>query len=133
MTDTTTPQPEPERPFDPDVPKRVAAAVAEAKSVGATFATVRRADLAQLLERDTYAEKTRLELAEASANWRHKYEQTRAKLEAVRAVANEWHAYATGEGAEETHSQLRVVAGHALAQVLHALDGETDPTEAGAR
>ena len=129
MTDTTTPQPEPEYPFDPDVPKRVAAAVAEAKSVGATFATVRRTDLAQLLERDTYAEKTRLELAEASANWRHKYEKTRAKLEAVRAVANEWATYAYT--ATQDHPDAALAAGRALGELVNALDGDTDATQDG--
>ena len=62
---------EPEHhPFDPDVLKRVAAAVGIARSAGSDFATPRTADLAQLLERDAYAEQTRLQLAEKCATYR---------------------------------------------------------------
>lgn len=83
MTDTTAPaEPQP-RPFDPALPGRIARFL-EAGSGGETVAirgtrVLRRSDLAELLERDRYAEKTRLQLAEACARLRQERDESEAK------------------------------------------------------
>ena len=78
---------EPEHhPFDPDVLKRVAAAVGIARSAGSTFASPRTTDLEQLLERDTYAETTRLQLAEKCATYRSQRDELHTRIDAVRGL-----------------------------------------------
>jgi len=80
MTETTTPAPG--HPFDPDAPKRVRAWIEQYENrphsdtlvfAGAAAAFI--ADLRETFRQFDYAKETREELADASANWRHKYEE----------------------------------------------------------
>lgn len=94
------------------------------------YHTITYGHLLELVRRAAYAEATRAQLADACANWRGKYEDVRAKLEAVRAATTEWHQYAIGEGRDIDPNQV-AIAGHALAQVLHALNGDAADPETG--
>lgn len=96
MTDTTTPaEPQP-HPFDPALPGRIARFL-EANPSGETIAirgtrVLRRGDLAGLLERDRYAEKTRLQLAEACAALRAQGNDQRARADAYRDAFEQLHS-----------------------------------------
>ena len=79
-------------PFDPTVRKRIHAAITEAKSVFATFASPRTTDLEQLLERDTYAEKTRLQLADKCATYRSQLDELHAKRDELHTQLDDLHA-----------------------------------------
>ncbi len=52
------------------------------------------------------------------------------RLKIARAVAEHWHRAATVTYADEPEW---IACGHALAMVLAAMDGETDPAELGIR
>lgn len=68
------------KPFDPAVPKRLRAAVAAATLSHSTFASPRASDLEQLLERDAYAEQTRLQLAEKCATYRSQRDEAYSSI-----------------------------------------------------
>ena len=121
MTDTTTT--EPEHPFDPNVVARLQARIDKRDLWDV------EADVREVLRQLAYFHQEFSAMAAASANWRHKYEQTRAKLEAVRAVANEWATYAYG--ATQDHPDAALAAGRALGELVNALDGDTDATQDG--
>lgn len=50
--------------------------------------TITMGDLLQLRARDAFAEKTRLQLAEACADWRGKYEEQHARADHLQALAD---------------------------------------------
>lgn len=68
------------KPFDPAVPKRLRAAVTAATLSHSTFASPRASDLEQLLERDAYAEQTRLQLAEKCAALRSQRDEAYSSI-----------------------------------------------------
>jgi hypothetical protein len=84
--------------FDPAVPGRMAELLEDPATripIGTMFRVCenlipfgedRQADLAQLLERDAYAEKTRLQLAEACATLRAQRDELQQKIDAVIAL-----------------------------------------------
>lgn len=99
------------KPFDPAVPKRLRAAVTAATLSHSTFASPRASDLEQLLERDAYAEKTRLQLADKCATYRSQRNQALSDL----AGANE----------QLDHLAERVAAIKGLPVTHHVADPET--------
>jgi hypothetical protein len=82
MPDTTTP--EPELPFDPEVPKRVAEWLSLVWP-GDKISQQALADLKQLLKRDAYARDENVLLAEKCAAWRGKYEEQHARADQAEA------------------------------------------------
>jgi hypothetical protein len=138
VTGTSQEAPAPELPFDPDAAKRAQAYLDTLERVlphepdvapvwddSHEIVRLTRADLHEVLRQRAYARDENVLLAEKCAAWRGQYEDARARLEAVRSVTNEWHTFAVGEGREIDPSQT-AVAGHALAQVLRALDGDPE-------
>lgn len=143
MPDTTAPEHE-HHPFDPEAIKRVAAFVAAIPASVITIAirpggTLRRPDLAQLLERDEWSDTTRLELAEACAKLRSQRDELHAENERHRAahqsackLVADMHAAAVGEvrgpnrGVVEDIADLRarcLAAEEALQIALKRKDG----------
>lgn len=99
------------KPFDPAVPKRLRAAVTAATLSHSTFASPRASDLEQLLERDAYAEQTRLQLADKCATLRGQRNQALSDL----ASANE----------QLDHLAERVAAIKGLPVTHHVTNPET--------
>lgn len=90
------PTPEPEQPFDPELTSRIDTFITawrldigddetipflSVRGVDDEWVTLTFGDVAQLRERDAYAEKTRLQLADSCADWRGRYEEQRTRAE----------------------------------------------------
>lgn len=124
----------PEQPFDPGAAARMQARLDAYHQAIADGYTEEHAlelasyqdpgDVTEVLRQRAYAKDEAALLAEKCAAWRSKYEETRARLEAVRSVVNEWHAYATETGPADL--DLAPIAGHVLKQILRALDGDPE-------
>jgi hypothetical protein len=107
MPDSTPAEAEQQtHPFDPAVPERIRAfleAFADPEHPQGAISTLRSEglrltvdDLAQLLERDAYAERTRLELAEKCADYRHQRDEARTILDRVTAQMQEYAKHGSG-------------------------------------
>ena len=86
------------------------------------------ADLYEVVRQLAYRKQEGAQLAEKCHRLHGERDDALAKLATVRAVTTEWHTYAMGEGRAIDPNQV-AIAGHVLAQVLHALDGDPDGSD----